>query len=251
MLMVECALITGGAVRIGRAISLRLAQGGFAVAIHYHRSRCEAEKVADEISAAGGTAACFEADLASHAEVERLTPAVNRAMGPIGCLINNASTFADDRLTSLSVTNFRAHMAVNLEAPLFLSQAFAAQLPEEETGSIVNILDQRVLRPNPLFFSYTLSKCALWTATRTMAQALAPRIRVNAVGPGPTLGNPYQSEADFARERRAMPLGDGALPEEIAQAVFYLVRARSVTGQMLALDGGQHLLWQTPDIGAT
>ncbi len=139
-------------------------------------------------------------------------------------------------------------MAVNLEAPVFLAQAFAAQLPDERTGNIVNIADQRVLRPNPHFFSYTLSKSALWAATKTMAQALAPRIRVNAIGPGPALGSVYQTGADFEHECRSMPLGHGTTPEEIADAVLFILRAASMTGQLIVLDGGQHLLWQTPDI---
>ncbi len=139
-------------------------------------------------------------------------------------------------------------MATNLEAPVFLAQAFAAQLPAGETGNIVNIVDQRVLRPNPLFFSYTLSKSALWAATKTMAQALAPRIRVNAIGPGPTLKSIHQTEEEFERERASMPLGHGATPEEIAEAVAFILSAPAITGQMIALDGGQHLLWQTPDL---
>jgi NAD(P)-dependent dehydrogenase (short-subunit alcohol dehydrogenase family) len=142
-------------------------------------------------------------------------------------------------------------MAVNLRAPVFLSQAFAGQLPEGASGNIINIADQRVLRPNPLFFSYTLSKSALWAATKTMAQALAPRIRVNAIGPGPALGNIYQSEEDFERERNSTLLKRGTSPEEIARAVLYILRTPAMTGQMIVLDGGQHLLWQTPDIGAT
>jgi len=203
------------------------------------------------IAQLGGRAACFRASLAEHEEVEALIPGITKAMGPLTCLVNNASHFADDRLPSLSAETWRRHMAVNLEAPVFLAQAFASQLPDGETGNIVNIVDQRVLRPNPQFFSYTLSKSALWAATKMMAQALAPRIRVNAIGPGPTLSSVYQSEADFERECHAMPLGHGTTPEEIADAVLFILGARSMTGQMIALDGGQHLLWQTPDVRVT
>ena len=206
--------------------------------------------LAAAITKLGGRAACFGASLEKSEQVEALISQVSTAMGPLTCLVNNASHFADDRFPALSTETWREHMAVNLEAPVFLSQAFAAQLPDGENGNIVNIIDQRVLRPNPHFFSYTLSKSALWAATRTMAQALAPRIRVNAIGPGPALGSVYQSEAEFEQECRAMPLGHGTTPEEIADAVLFVLRAPSMTGQMIALDGGQHLLWQTPDVRA-
>ncbi len=247
----QLALITGGSVRIGRAIALCLAKSGYSIAIQYNQSHVEAVDLVSAITKSGGSAACFRASLAEHEEVEALIPEIAKAMGPLTCLVNNASHFADDRLPSLSAEGWRRHMAVNLEAPVFLAQAFAAQLPEGETGNIVNIVDQRVLRPNPQFFSYTLSKSALWTATEIMAQALAPRIRVNAIGPGPTLSSVYQSEADFERECRAMPLGHGTTPEEIADAVLFILGAHSMTGQMIALDGGQHLLWQTPDVRVT
>ncbi len=246
--MQQLALITGGAVRIGKAIALHLSKAGYSVAIHYNRSRDEAADLAAAIVHAGGKAACFGASLEKLEEVQSLIPQVYKAMGPLTCLINNASHFADDRLPALAPESWREHMAVNLEAPVFLSQAFAAQLPDGESGNIINIIDQRVLRPNPHFFSYTLSKSALWAATRTMAQALAPRVRVNAIGPGPALCSVYQSQADFERECRAMPLGHGTTPEEIADAVLFVLRAPSMTGQIAALDGGQHLLWQTPDI---
>jgi NAD(P)-dependent dehydrogenase (short-subunit alcohol dehydrogenase family) len=249
--MMQLALITGGAVRIGRAIALRMAKSGFSVAVHYNRSKPEAEAVVAAILEMGGTAACFQAEIGNHTQVEALIPAVNRAMGPLTCLVNNAAHFVDDRLPDLTSASLEAHLAVNLKAPLFLSQAFAAQLPDGESGNVINIIDQRVLRPNPLFFSYTLSKSVLWAATKTMAQALAPRIRVNAIGPGPALGNSYQSEEEFEDERSAMPLGHGTAPEEIADTVLFILRAGAMTGQMIALDGGQHLLWQTPDLRVT
>jgi NAD(P)-dependent dehydrogenase (short-subunit alcohol dehydrogenase family) len=247
----QLALVTGGAVRIGRTIALQLAGSGYSIAIQYNNSKTEAEETVAAIAQTGARAACFRASLAASAEVETLIPEVTKTMGPVTCLVNNASHFADDRLTALSKPGWRKHMAINLEAPIFLAEAFAAQLPAGETGNIVNIIDQRVLRPNPQYFSYTLSKSALWAATKTMAQALAPRIRVNAVGPGPALANVYQSKEDFEQECRAVLLGHGTSPEEIARAVLFILNAPAMTGQMIALDGGQHLLWQTPDIGAT
>ncbi len=249
--MLKLALVTGGAVRVGRAIAIFLAKNGYSIAIHYNRSEAEAVDLAADIAGLGVKAACFRASLADPAETKALIPKVAEVLGPVTCLVNNASHFADDRLPAMTAESWRVHMAVNLEAPVFLAQALAAQLPEGETGNIVNIIDQRVLRPNPHFFSYTLSKSALWAATKTMAQGLAPRIRVNAIGPGPALRSVYQSEAAFERECRAMPLGYGTTPDEIADAVLYILRARSMTGQMIALDGGQHLLWQTPDIRGT
>ncbi len=247
----QLALVTGGGVRIGRAIALRLARSGFSVAIQYNNSKEDAERTVSQVQEAGGAAGAFRASFTGIEDVKALIPEVNSAMGPVTCLINNASYFADDRLESLNPDSWRAHMATNLDAPVFLAQAFASQLPAGTKGNIVNIIDQRVIRPNPLFFSYTLSKSALWAATKTMAQALAPQIRVNAIGPGPALRNLYQSEEDFASESRAMPLGKGTTPEEIAEAVLFILQTPSFTGQMVALDGGQHLLWQTPDIRVT
>jgi NAD(P)-dependent dehydrogenase (short-subunit alcohol dehydrogenase family) len=244
----QLALITGGAVRIGRAIALRLAKAGFSVAIQYRNSKEEADVAALAIEAAGGKAACFKADLAQRADVESLIPKINATLGCVSCLINNASYFGDDTAQTLTEESWRAHIAINLTAPVFLAQAFAAQLPAGAAGNIVNIVDQRVLRPNPLFFSYTVSKSALFAATKTMAQAFAPRIRVNAIGPGPTLKSIHQSEDEFEHERQSVPLGHGTTPEEIADAVAFILSAPAMTGQMIALDGGQHLLWQTPDI---
>ena len=246
--MAQLALITGGAVRIGRAIALHLAKGGISIAIQYRSSKVEAEAAVAEIQSMGGIGACFQAGLAGHAQAEALFTAINTSLGPATCLINNASYFADDRIGSLTEKSWDTHLSVNLKAPVFLAQAFAAQLPAGETGNIVNIIDQRVLRPNPQFFSYTLSKSALWAATKTMAQGLAPRIRVNAIGPGPTLGSIYQTPQDFEHECRSTPLGHGTTPEEVANAVSFILNSPAMTGQMIALDGGQHLLWQTPDI---
>jgi len=246
--MQQIALVTGGAKRIGRSIVERLAREGYAVAIHCRRSSDAAQALADRIAAEGGKAAVVQADLADAVAVGRLVDDAVRVLGPLTLLINNASEFEPDEVGTLSLERWDRHFAVNLRAPAFLARDFARQLPADREGCIVNIVDQRVWKPTPQFFSYTLTKAALFTATRTMAQALAPRIRVNAVGPGPTLANERQGHDDFAKQSSAVLLGHGGMPEEIAEAVVYLARARSVTGQMIAVDGGQHLAWETPDV---
>jgi len=240
----RAALITGGARRIGRAIALTLAQAGYAVVLHANRSRAEAEKLAGEIAATGGRARVVLGDLADADAVQGLIPAAT-AFGALTLLVNNAGEFEPDDIETLARARFERTFAVNLAAPLFLAQAFAAQAPAG--ASIVNIVDQRVFRPTPRFFSYTLSKTALHTATTTLAQALAPKVRVNAVAPGPTLPSPRQSEAQFAEQAEALPLQHGPRPEDIAAAVLYLAGASSVTGVTIAVDGGQHLAWRTPD----
>ena len=246
--MNRAALVTGGARRIGRAIVERLAADGYAVAIHCSRSVADAEALRAGIVAGGGRAAVVQADLGDADAVAALVPAACRGLGPLTLLVNNASEFEPDEIGTLELARWERHFAVNLRAPAFLARDFARQLPEDTAGAVVNILDQRVWKPTPQFFSYTLTKAALFTATQTLAQALAPRIRVNAVGPGPTLTNVRQGDDDFRKQSEALLLGHGPLPQEIADAVVYLAHARSVTGQMLALDGGQHLAWQTPDV---
>jgi len=240
--MPRIALVTGAARRIGRAIARRLAEDGWAIGLHYNRSSTEAEAFANELAVmCGARVAPLEADLADEQQTRRLVPACISALGPPDCLVNNASIFERDSVRDFTAESWQAHQDVNLRAPMILSQAFEAALPPEQTGSIINVIDQRVLRLTPTFFSYTLSKSALWTATRTIAQALAPRIRVNAIAPGPVLPNSYQSDDDFAREWRNTLLGRGATPEEIAEAVMFILRAEAMTGQMIALDGGEHL----------
>jgi NAD(P)-dependent dehydrogenase (short-subunit alcohol dehydrogenase family) len=245
--MAKVALVTGGAKRIGRAISLRLGRAGYAVAIHGREPSAEAETLRAEL-AAGGGAAIVTGDLADAAAVDRLIPQAREALGPVTLLVNNASVFLPDDVRGLDPAVWEHHFAVNLRAPVFLAGAFAAQVPPEGEGAVVNILDQRVWKLTPQFFSYTLAKAALHTATITMAQALAPRVRVNAVGPGPTLMSARQDPEAFARQTAALPLGTGPAPEDIAEAVLMLAEARTVTGQMIAPDGGQHLAWQTPDV---
>jgi NAD(P)-dependent dehydrogenase (short-subunit alcohol dehydrogenase family) len=248
LIMNKGALVTGGAQRIGRRIVERLATEGYAVAIHCRRSTDEAETIATRIREQGGQAAVVQADLADGRAVERLVPEAVRALGPLTLLVNNASEFEPDEIETLAQDRWDRHFAVNLRAPAFLARDFAHQLPADRQGSIVNIVDQRVWKLTPQFFSYTLTKAALFSATQTMAQALAPRIRVNAVGPGPTLSNVRQGDEDFAKQSSAVLLGHGGTPDEIADAVLYLAQARSVTGQMIAVDGGQHLAWETPDV---
>jgi NAD(P)-dependent dehydrogenase (short-subunit alcohol dehydrogenase family) len=242
----RAALITGAGRRIGRAIALCLARAGYAVVLHANRSRAEAEGLAGEIGDAGGRARVVLADLTDHAAVRGLVPAA-AAFGPLTLLVNNAGAFEPDEIGNLERAGFERAFAINLAAPLFLAQAFAAQAAAGADASIVNIVDQRVFKPTPHFFSYTLSKAALKDATVTLAQALAPRLRVNAVAPGPTLPSPRQSEAQFAAQAAALPLQRGPKPEDVAEAVLYLARAASVTGVTLAVDGGQHLAWRTPD----
>ena len=242
------ALITGAGRRIGRALALAVAGAGFDVALHCNNSCADAESAAAEIAGLGRRAQVVKADLADQQQVRVLVAAAGRALGPVTLLINNASVFQDDRIETLASETWRAHMEVNLHAPLLLSQAFAAELPDDRTGLIINILDQRVWNPNPQFFSYSLSKAALWMATRTMAQGLAPRIRVNGVGPGPTLPSIHQTPEMFQAEAEHTPLQRRATPADIAAAALYLIDAPTVTGQMIAVDGGQHLAWRTPDI---
>ena len=246
--MAKVALVTGGAKRIRRAISLRLGRAGYAVAIHGRGPSEEAEALRVELTANGGLAAIVTGDLADPAAVDRLISQAREALGPVKLLVNNASVFLPDDVRRLDLATWERHFAVNLRAPTFLAAVFAAQVPPEAEGAVVNILDQRVWRPTPQFFSYTLTKAALHTATKTMAQALAPRIRVNADGPGPTLMSTRQTPEDFARQVAALPLGTGPTPDDIAEAVLMLANARTVTGQMIAPDSGQHLAWETPDV---
>jgi NAD(P)-dependent dehydrogenase (short-subunit alcohol dehydrogenase family) len=237
------ALVTGAARRIGRAIALHLAAEGWAIAVHYHGSAEAAEGVVAEIRAGGGTARSFRADLGREAEVETLVDRTTDVLGPLSCLVNNASMFEYDSAESATRANWNLHMEANLRAPFVLSQHFARQLPADSDGAIINIIDQRVWNLTPHFMTYTLSKSGLWTLTRTLAMALAPRIRVNAIGPGPTLASAHQTDAQFAEQCARMPLRRGTTPEEIARAVGFILSAPAMTGQMIALDGGQHLGW--------
>ncbi|MHA1599269.1 MAG: SDR family oxidoreductase [Alphaproteobacteria bacterium] len=242
----RAALVTGAGRRIGHAIALDLARHGWAVAVHYHTAAEDAAIVVGEIEAMGGRAIALSADLANEAEVDSLLPRAAETLGPIGCLVNNASVFEPDTVETGTRASWDRHLEPNLRAPFVLSQAFARALPEDTGGGIVNMLDERVWNLTPFFLSYTLSKSGLWTLTRTLALALAPRIRVNGIGPGPAMPSSRQTDAEFARQCSMMPLGRGTSPDEICAAVRFLLAAPSVTGQMIALDGGQHLAWAQP-----
>ena len=241
------ALVTGAAKRIGRAVATDLAAHGWMVAVHYNDSADDAKKTCQEITQSGGKAIPIGADLGDPDSVDFIFAKVHQNLGPVTCLVNNASLFEWDDIESLSLDTWEHQMAVNLRAPVFLAQKFADLLPEDRHGVVINIIDQRVLKLTPRFLSYTISKSALWTATRMLAQALSPRIRVNAIGPGPTLRNERQDEADFVRQQKATLLGRGPNPGEIAAAVRFILDAPAMTGQMIVLDGGQHLAWQTED----
>lgn len=245
----QTVLITGGAQRIGRVLALDFAARGWRVGVHCRHSLPEARQLASEIETGGGVAAVFPADLAEIVAVENLVPACAAALGPPVCLINNAAMFAYDDLATLDAAAWDSQLAVNLRAPVFLAKAFAAHLPPGTEGNIINMIDQRVWRPMPQFFSYGASKGGLWAATRMLAQALAPRVRVNAIGPGPALRGAHQTEAEFHHESKATLLGRGTTPQEIAAAVRFILDAPALTGQMIALDGGQHLTWETPEAG--
>ena len=242
----KTALVTGAAKRIGECLALDLAAQGFAVVVHYHQSEVEAQAVVAAIRRGGGRAEAIQADVGIESQVLTLADAAARAFGPIGLLVNNASIFERDEALTATRESWDAHMEINLRAPFVLTQAIAAALPKAADGLVVNLLDQRIWALTPHFTSYTVSKVGLWALTQTLALALAPRIRVNAIGPGPTLPSPRQDPAQFKRQFESMPLGHGTSPDEIAAALRFLIAAPSMTGQMIALDGGQHLGWSLP-----
>jgi len=242
------ALVTGSAKRIGRQIALDLAADGWDVAVHCNTSLAEAQEVVALITSMGRRATVVHGDLARDDVPDRLMAEASAALAGITCLVNNASVFEPDEIGSISTASWAQHLDTNLRAPVFLSQAFARQVPGGTEGNIISIIDQRVWKLNPKFYSYTMSKSALWTATRTLAQSLAPRIRVNAIGPGPALPSIRMDDAEFRKQSRLTLLGRGTSPMEISAAVKFILSQPSLTGQMIALDGGQHLVWQTPDV---
>ena len=242
------ALVTGGAKRIGRAIVEDLAANGFAVAIHCNSSVDAAAALAEEIALKGGIASVVEADLTDFSQAGTLLERAAAALGPVQLLVNAASIFIDDDATDFDPAVWDRHFDIHVKTPVLLAGKLAAGLPAGDEGLVVNIIDQRVWRLTPRYFSYTLSKSALWTATRTLAQALAPNVRVNAIGPGPTLTSERQSQQDFDAQVDGLLLRRGPELAEFGATIRYLWEARSVTGQMIAIDGGQHLAWQTPDV---
>ena len=253
-----CCLVTGAGMRLGRAMALYMAQRGYDVAVHYASSRDGAEATAAEIRALGRRAVTLPADLLHEEHTAELLPQAAEALGgPITCLINNASIFEYDTVSTATRDSWDRHMESNLRAPFVLTQAMAAQglepVPDAAgepvaAGLIVNMIDQRVRKLTPEFMTYTIAKMGLWAMTRTTAQALAPAIRVNAIGPGPTLQGHRQSGAHFAAQRANTVSGRGANAADITAALGYFLDAPAVTGQLLCVDGGQHLGWQTPDV---
>jgi len=261
--MDKAVLITGAGKRIGRALALGLAADGWRVGVHYHRAQDEAAALCAEINNAAQNnksknkdkdksgqkpqAVPLQADFADSAAVQELVPRATAALGPLAALINNASLFERDTPTSLTNMSWDRHLNINLRAPALLMRDFAKQA--QQGGNIINMIDQRIWRLTPDFTSYTVSKTGLWTLTQTFAQAFAKqKIRVNAIGPGPALPGPRQSQAAFDKQTQLVPLGYGAKPQDILDAVRYILNAKPMTGQMIALDGGQHLAWQTPDV---
>jgi NAD(P)-dependent dehydrogenase (short-subunit alcohol dehydrogenase family) len=245
----RAALVTGGARRLGRAIALALAEAGFDVAIHCNASVDDAAATAADVRARGVRAAVLRADLAVEAEVVRLVPGAAEALGPLGVLVNNASRFERDSWHDATRESWDRHMEPNLRAPFVLMQAFAHALPASAEGVVVNLLDQRVWSPTQHFVSYSVTKAALWALTQSMALALAPRIRVNGIGPGPAAPSPRQTEAQFAGQAASVPLRHGTSPEEVARVAIALLSLPSVTGQMIAPDGGQHMQWWPEPLG--
>ena len=255
------ALVTGAGKRLGRAMALCLAGRGYDVAVHYASSCDAAKAVAKEIRALGQQSATLRCDLLDEDATQALVGRAAEALdGSLNVLVNNASIFEYDTLQSATRDSWDRHIGSNLRAPFVLTQNFAAAVPDPQRDSngepvaqalVVNMLDQRVRKPTPHFMTYTIAKMALWAFTKTAAQALAPRVRVNAIGPGPTLIGAHQSQSHFARQRAATILRRGANPEDITAALRYLLDAPAVTGQLLCVDGGQHLAWETPDISGS
>ena len=246
--MSRAVLITGSGARLGAHLAKGLAQDGWHIIIHYKSSVNRAEALRSEINSHGGKADIITADLSKAEDTKVLIKRCHALVDmPLNALINNAAMFTPDRATDFNTENYETQMRVNLSAPLILAREFAAQHGAGQNRNIINIIDQRVLRPNPMYFSYSLSKAGLYWATKTMAQDFAPHIRVNAIGPGPTLKNTTQSSDEFAQEEKANLLRHGSPPEDILRGVRYLLSARSVTGQMIAIDSGQHLNWDTAD----
>ena len=237
------ALVTGGARRIGQAIAMDLAAHGWAVVVHHNASAQDARETVSRIEEGGGRAVALAADLRDEGQAVNLVGRAADALGPLTCLVNNASAFENDTFETATQESWDLHMQVNLRTPFVLIQALVRQLPDGVPGNVVNLIDQRVWNLTPYFTSYTLSKAGLWTLTQTLALALAPQVRVNAVGPGPTIPSARQSEEQFVRQWSSVPLSRRVMPREIADAVRFILDAPSMTGQMIALDGGQHLGW--------
>ena len=242
--MDNIVLITGAATRIGATIATTMAKEGYAIIVHFNRSEAQANQVCAAIIKAGGKAAPLQADLSNKSQRENLMDQAQTLLGPVQTLINNASVFEPDSARTLDDELWDNHFDLHAKAPLFLARDFARQLPAGTKGNIINIIDERVLRNDPGYLSYSLSKSVLWTATKSLAQSLAPAIRVNAIGPGPTLPHKRQSQQQFENSIKQLPLENAASPHDIAKAVLFLLNMPSMTGQLIALDGGEHLDWR-------
>ena len=240
-------LVTGAARRVGRSIALDFAGRGWAVGVHFRHSEAEAHELVAKIRAHDGSAVAVRADLAREEEVQQLVPLTTTALGPLRCLINNASAFEHDSALDATRASWDLHLESNLRAPCVLIQHFARQLEQGAEGNVINVIDERVWNLTPHFLSYTLSKAALWTLTRTLALALAPTIRINAIGPGPILPSTHQTAESFNRLCETLPLRRGTTPAEICSAIHFILASPAMTGQMIALDGGKHLGWLLPD----
>ena len=256
--MIGSALVTGAANRIGREIALRLAAQGVNIVVHYMSSHEEAEHVVKAAKTYGVRAVALKADLLNDTEVKELIPrATSLIEAPLNILVNNASIFEYDNIETVSTESWDRHIGSNLKAPLFLIKEFAKHVPagivdsngeNMPQGNVVNIVDQRVLKKTPDFLTYSLAKMGLWSLTQTAAQALAPKIRVNAIGPGPTLKGHRQKEDHFRKQRQNTILQRGSTAHEISDALIFILNSPSMTGQLICIDGGQHLAWKTADI---
>ena len=237
-------LITGGSKRIGKSISKRLASENKNIIIHYNKSKKEANELCKELNKNTNIiSSTVRADLSKPAQIKNIFNILKKKSIVVDCLINNASTFNYDNLKKMTPSSWNNHIVPNLYSPLLLSKEFAKALPPKKDGNIINIIDQRVLNLTPHFLSYTVSKSGLWTITKTLALELAPKIRVNAIGPGPTIKSKFQTEKEFRLQCQSLPLRVGATPEHVAETISFLLKVKSITGQLIALDGGQHLGW--------
>ena len=245
--MKNTVLITGGSQRIGASISERIAKEGWDVVIHYNKSKKQAFRLKRKLSLYNVKISCIKANLSKESDLKKLFTYAKKEMGEITCLINNASTFELDNIENIKKKDWDYHLNTNVWAPIFLIQQFIKNLPKKKDGNIINILDQRVINLTPFFTTYTLTKSMLWTLTQTLAMSLAPQIRVNAIGPGPTIKSKRQTNIQFKRQYKSVPLKKSVNPSEIANTVLYILKSKSLTGQLINIDSGQHLGWAQSD----
>ncbi len=240
-------IITGGATRMGAAIARKLSGPNKEILIHYNKSKLKAEKLKKELSNKGTKVYLVKGDLSKETDIKKIIKFAKSKLKNFDCLVNNASLFENDKLENFSLDSWSKHLRTNLRAPALLTKEFAKNV-KGKNNNIINIIDQRVFKLTPYFFSYTLSKTGLYTLTKTSAMSLAPNIRVNAIAPGPTIKNQRQSEKHFKKQYLATPLKRQVDVEQICNAVDFFIKNISITGQVLAVDSGQNLNWQTPDV---